>query len=42
MYVNLLADEFAMSRIKLRKILITSGAYYFRRVSKLLRKNVRE
>lgn len=27
MYVNLLADEFGMSRIKLRKILITSGAY---------------
>ncbi len=27
MYVSLLADEFGMSRIKLRKILITSGAY---------------
>ncbi len=27
MYVNLLADEFGMSRIKVRKILITSGAY---------------
>lgn len=27
MYINQLADEFGMSRIKLRKILITSGAY---------------
>ena len=27
MYLNVLADEFSMSRIKLRKLLITSGAY---------------
>ncbi len=27
MHISLLADEFSMSRIKLRKILITSGAY---------------
>ncbi len=27
MYINLLADEFSMSRIKVRKLLITSGAY---------------
>lgn len=27
MYINQLAEDFSMSRIKLRKILITSGAY---------------
>ena len=27
MYINLLAEEFSMSRIKVRKLLITSGAY---------------
>ncbi len=27
MYINLLAEDFSMSRIKVRKLLITSGAY---------------
>lgn len=34
MYLNLLAEEFSMTPIKIRKLLITSGSYELRLVDK--------